>query len=158
MTRLCQLDEHRQIGAVENLAVCGRAGPQREVGGRTAEHVGDDDHALASIHVIGGGADLGLFLLAVMLLFDGDGDDAGLVADHMFDRREILPRQPAMCHDDDPDHAAPPAKKGAGAMAPSSSRWRSETAQPSSASASASRPAMATDRCRPPVQPSPIPR
>jgi hypothetical protein len=104
--RLGQFDQHRQVGAVEDAPVAGHAGPQRQVRRRAAEHVGHDHHAGAAIDLVGGAADLVLLLAAVVVVLDGDRPDPGLLADHMFDRREVFARQSAMCDDDDPDHAS----------------------------------------------------
>jgi hypothetical protein len=58
-----------------------------------------------SIHRIGGDADFLLLGVAVVVIFDGDGADAVLLAHDMFHRREVFPRQTAMCHDHDTDQA-----------------------------------------------------
>ncbi len=42
-----KLDQQRQVGAVDDAPVRGRAGPQRQVRGRAAEHVGHHHHAVA---------------------------------------------------------------------------------------------------------------
>ena len=53
----------------------------------------------------GGGRDLVLLGVAVMVIFYGNRHHAGLFADHVLDRSQIFACQAAMRDDHDPDHA-----------------------------------------------------
>ena len=82
--RLGELDEQRQVGAVEHPSARGLAtGADREVRRRRAEHVGDHHHPLALVDRGHRGVDLGLLRAAVVVGVDRDGRGPGMLADHV---------------------------------------------------------------------------
>ena len=111
VARFGKFDQHGQVCPIKDLSARRRAGPQRKVRGRSAEHVGDNDNAVALIDLISRRTDLGLLFGTVVILLDRDCTYARLFADDMFDRGEILPCQSTMRDDHDADQALNPIKR-----------------------------------------------
>ncbi len=72
--------------------------------GRAAEHVGQQHHAVAALHLVDPLQDLLAALLHVVFRPDADGRDLLLLADHMLERREEFGGQPAVGDQNHADH------------------------------------------------------
>lgn len=59
-----------------------------QVGGRAAEHIGQQDHPVAVVHGGGGIDDVAPTTLHVVFGADADGRDPALRADHVLHRRK----------------------------------------------------------------------
>src|SRR4026209_2458682 len=75
-----------------------------EVGGRAAEHVGEDDDALAIANVVDGFHDILATSLDIVFGADRYGGDLVLRSHDVFEGRTKLIGQAAMSNDDEPDH------------------------------------------------------
>ena len=73
-----QLDQHRQVRAIDDPPVGLLAGQQRQVGGLTAEQIGHDNHTGPLVDLIGRFANFFLFGIAVMIGVNGNGTHAVL--------------------------------------------------------------------------------
>src|ERR1700733_2053704 len=101
---LDELDEARQVDARQHLDPAALQQREREIARRAAEHVGGDDDAAALVDGFGGGRDLALAALEVVLRPDANGAQMGLRAHHVLHRGDELLRQPAMRDQNDADH------------------------------------------------------
>ena len=79
----------------------------REVGGRAAEHVGEDGDALAGIDALHRLDDVLAALLDVVVGADGHGLDLLLRADDVFERRAKLDGEPTVGDEYKTDHETP---------------------------------------------------
>jgi hypothetical protein len=77
----------------------------REIAGRAAEHVGEDDDAAAALHRANRLHDVGASHLELVLGADRHGSDLVLRADDMLERGPELVGQAAVRDDDEADHA-----------------------------------------------------
>ena len=103
-----QLDEDRQVDAGDHFHVRLVHDGYGEVGGRAAEHVGEDDHPVAGIGAMDGVDDLAAAHGGVVFRPDGDRLELRLRPHHVLERRAELERQPAMRDDDKSDHEVKP--------------------------------------------------
>ena len=72
--------------------------------GRAAEHVGQQDDAVAGIHALDTVADIDAALFDVVIGLDADGGDALLGADHMLHGGTQFLGQPAVGHQNHANH------------------------------------------------------
>ena len=71
-----ELDQHRQVDAGDDLDLGAVQHRDREIGGRAAEHVGQQDHAVALLDLGDAVQDVVPALLHVVVGADADGGDA----------------------------------------------------------------------------------
>ena len=91
---LGELDQHRQVDAGDHLDVRPVHHRDREVGGRAAEHVGEDHDAVAGVGALDRLDDVAPALLDVVVGADRDGLDLLLLADHVLQGRAEFDGKP----------------------------------------------------------------
>src|SRR5690606_31229114 len=106
-----ELDQHRQVDPADDLDVAVLHGRDGDVGGRTAEHVGEDHDAVALIRRFDAAQDVVAALFHVVIRTDGDGLDHVLRADDMLERCLELHGEGAVRHQNHADHRYSPKGK-----------------------------------------------
>src|SRR5262249_38908570 len=140
--------DHLDVGPVED--------GDGEIGGRAAEHVREQDDAVALVDLLDAVEDLASSHFHVVLGADADSGDALLRPDHMLERGDEPGRQTTVGDENHCDHRISLFKRHShesSVESPAVSRCRMLMVRPWVESQAASRSATKTERCRPPVQP-----
>ena len=164
-----ELDQHRQVDAGDDLDIGAVEDGDGEIGGRAAEHVGEQHDAIALLHLGHAVQDVAPALLHIVVGADADGGDALLRAHDMLQRGDELRRQAAMRDKYHADHRSIPSGftlshpigaecslvQGTSSLTRAGRVAMAQVDPPAvRRSQSASRSATKTERCRPPVQPT----
>src|SRR3546814_670362 len=107
-------DQHWQVDPRDHLYIGLAHQRNGEVGRRSAEHVGEQDHTLAAVDPCGGGRYVGPARLHVVIRADTDRLHPFLRANNMFHGGDELHRQTSMRHQNQADHrlSAPEESRG----------------------------------------------
>ena len=100
---LRQLDQHRQIDAGNHLHLSVGQG-QGEVGGRAAQNIGQQHHAIALVHGADALTNIAAPAFHIVLRTNANGGDGALRAHHMLHGQAQLLSQAAMGDEDKADH------------------------------------------------------
>ena len=101
---LGELDQHRQVDAGDHFDLGPAHAGDREIGGRAAEHVGQDRDAIAGIDALHRFDDVLAALLDIVVGTDGDRFDLLLRTDDMLQRRAKFHGEPAVGNENKADH------------------------------------------------------
>ena len=106
-THARQFDQHRQIDASEHIDAAAIHDRDGEIGWRAAEHVGEDDHALAAIGPADSLDDIGAALFHVVFRADRDCLEGFLRADNVLHGIAEFVGEAPMCDQYQSDHVHP---------------------------------------------------
>ena len=101
-----ELDEHGQVDPGDDLDVVLLEEAEAQVGGRAAEHVGEDDDAALLVDPLEALVDLPLGVLDVVVPADRDGLDVGRLAEDDGQGVQQLLGHAAVADDDASDHGS----------------------------------------------------
>jgi hypothetical protein len=109
----CELDQHRQIDPGNDLDASGIHHRNRQVRGGSAEHVGQDDDAIAAFDARNGSDNIQAPLVHIIFGSDADGFKCGLRPNHMLKGMPELFSELAMGDKHQSDHIASSSMRGA---------------------------------------------